>query len=415
MNPEISILIPTTGRIELVREALRSALEQDFRDIEVVITNVENSEEIKNLIRKVGDSRVRHEPLPVGDSPIMTWDVVARKAKGNYVLWLDDDNYLMPGALSLFISVAKRTGADVVSATHLYYYDSNHSRKHLRGAMGVLPFNGEEYEFDPAQIITNFFAFNRRLGPQYRLPRVHPSAVFISRSVVEKALKELGVIIFPDLPNVSSFHPALFIFAKKGVHIDYPVVVVGRLGVSMSQVWSTAARLRFKKKPFIARLSPVKGYTRINGMLENYLRLKEKRPDLYGRFPIGYSAFAPIYLEEIRYLDMDIGYAISTWKDAAKFVHSLPEDDQRKLLPRLYRYAALYPFIYLSRRLGLHHVWRLIKKDPTPDPKVAFSKKVEFSIPLTNYQPIDVGGVAHNAYRILEDTIGPILKPPKVN
>lgn len=354
--PRFSILIPTTGRVDLIRMALKSIRALDFHDFELIVADSGKSEEIRREIELFNSPSMRYV-IPPDQGPLSPWDHAAREAKGEYVLWLDDDNYLLPFALSFFDEAIKQHNADIVSASHLYFYDHEHPRRHMRGAIGVVPFTGKGYEVDLRKALQSLYSFGRK-GPGTDLPRFHFSATVISRRVIDDAFARVGHVLFPDMPNIHSLQPILFAHAKTCYAIDYPVVLVGRLGVSMSQAWSTAARKRFAQRPFVPRLSPVSAYTRINGILENFLRVKEAIPELLEDIPVDYARFADLHMRELLYLDTEPSRIKKNWQEFFSFLQTLDAETQQRLRPQAIKCASAAPLLYIARRTRLHHLWR---------------------------------------------------------
>lgn len=395
--PRFSILIPTTGRADLIRMALKSIRALDFNDFELIVADSGKSEEIRREIESFNNARMRYV-IPPDHGPLSPWDHAAREAKGEYVLWLDDDNYLLPFALSLFDKAITQSRADIVTATHFYFYDHRHPRRHMRGAVGIVPFTGKGYDVNLRHALQSFYSFGRK-GPGTELPRFHFSATVISRKVIEDAFTRLGHVLFPDMPNIHSLQPILFAHAKSCYAVDYPVVLVGRLGVSMSQGWSTAARKRFARTPFIPRLSPVSAYTRINGILENFLRVKEALHDLLEDIPVDYARFAEMHMRELLYLDTEPSRMRKNWNEFFLFLRTLNAGTQRRLRPQAMRYASAAPLLYIARRTRLHHLWRaaraaaegMQRRDIPAAEK--FKGKSEFVIKLD--QESGVRSVAH--------------------
>lgn len=356
-RPQFSILIPTPGRADLFRMAIESVLKQKFQDFEIIIADGTGLDAVRAAATESGDPRVRYVYAP--DGGLTTWDVAAKCARGKYLLWLDDDNYLLPFALDLFKNAIDHTGADVITANHLYYYDNQHPRRFLRNCLGVIPFTDRGYSLNLGDVFKSLFSFSPR-GAGLDLPRLHVSATAVSRRMVELAISRLGFVLPPGLANVHSLQMIIFAFAQSCYFIDRPVVIIGRLGISTSQIWSTAARKRFARTPFMPRLSPVSGYTRINTVLENYLRARQLLPDLLGGFSINFERFALLYLRELFLLDTDLKTAVKNWKELHKFLKTLPAGAQRKLIPEFRQRVTIVPIIFIVRRLKLHFVWRLI-------------------------------------------------------
>jgi len=407
-QPTFSILIPTSGRADLIAMAVKSILDQTFRDFEIVIADLSGTEEVRSFEKS--DSRIRYVFAPEGG--LTTWDVAAKHAEGKYILWLDDDNYLLPFALDLFKRTIDRTHADIVSATHLYYYDRAHPRHYLRNNIGVVPFTGATHSLDPKKALEGIYAFARR-GTGAPLPRFHFSATAVSRDVIQRAIRRLGFVLVTDVPNIHSLQPIVFAFAESCAFVDWPVVIVGRLGVSMSQGWSTKARERFRKKAFLPRLSPVHGYTRINGVLENLLRVRELLPDRLGAIPVNYEHFAGLYARELMYLDTELVTAVRNWREFFTFIETFPPEPRARLQREARKLRRRTPLVLIARRLGLHHFWRAVfsrvrtaRRNRT-SPRERMAHNQEFEIPIRErYHVNSIEDLARHIREIVLDQTG---------
>ena len=95
-RPMFSIVMPTRNRAALLRFALQSALDQTFTDYEIVVSNNFSSDDTEKVIREVGGERVRYvrtdRVLPMHDS----WDFALTQARGEWILFLCDDDALYP-------------------------------------------------------------------------------------------------------------------------------------------------------------------------------------------------------------------------------------------------------------------------------------------------------------------------------
>ena len=95
----VSAVIPTRGRPELLRRAVRSALAQTLRDIEVVVVIDGPDPVTHGVLQELAqqDSRLRVLALPssVGGSDARNRGVDA--AAGEWIAFLDDDDEWLPG------------------------------------------------------------------------------------------------------------------------------------------------------------------------------------------------------------------------------------------------------------------------------------------------------------------------------
>jgi glycosyltransferase involved in cell wall biosynthesis len=105
----VSAVIPTRGRPELLRRAVRSALGQTLREIEVVVV-VDGEDPATMLVLEElaqQDGRVRVVALPsrVGGSDARNRGVDA--AAGEWIAFLDDDDEWFPGKLRAQVDAVK--------------------------------------------------------------------------------------------------------------------------------------------------------------------------------------------------------------------------------------------------------------------------------------------------------------------
>lgn len=381
--------------------AVRSVLSQDCGDFEIILADWVGTHEARQIADS--DKRIRYLKT-LSSKPYAGWNMAAREARGKYILFLDDDNFLLPYALKFFQGIIKKTAADVITSNHLYYYDSEHPRMYLRNSLGIIPWSGKKSAVDLKQSLKDIFAFKRSA----RRLRFHTSATIISREVISRSFQNLGFVLLDFLPNMHSLFPILFSFAKSCIFADHPTVIIGRYGNSLSQNWAIMARDRFKKQPFPINLSPVAGQTRINGTLENLLSVRKILPDFYRDIPVDYEQFAKIYIQELAYLDTDFKTLIKNWLDLFRFLQIFPRETKKILTSKALRFATLAPSVYLARRLRLYKLSRkilallafsrAIKK--TAAQKMAANK--EFSIPLKKKYAIgSIDSLAKNIRQIL--------------
>jgi len=111
--PFFSIVIPVYNRAALIGRALRSCLEQDFIDFEIIVVDDGSTDGSVAAIRAVADPRVtliEHERNR-GVGPARNSGM--SRASGEWIVCLDSDDELLPGALRSMYHRAASTGQDV--------------------------------------------------------------------------------------------------------------------------------------------------------------------------------------------------------------------------------------------------------------------------------------------------------------
>jgi hypothetical protein len=106
--PLLSVLLPTRDRLTYLRQAAETVLRQDDRDLELVISDNDSSEDIGAFCEGLGDERVRYVRterfVPVTEN----WNFALEHSSGRYVVMLGDDDGLMPGFVSNLRALAQR-------------------------------------------------------------------------------------------------------------------------------------------------------------------------------------------------------------------------------------------------------------------------------------------------------------------
>jgi glycosyltransferase involved in cell wall biosynthesis len=92
MTPVVSVVIPTRNRSGMLETAVRSALDQTFRDLEVVVFDDASEDETPRIMAGFEDSRVRYFRWDSCRGGAAARNAAIRKARGSYIAFLDDDD-----------------------------------------------------------------------------------------------------------------------------------------------------------------------------------------------------------------------------------------------------------------------------------------------------------------------------------
>lgn len=112
-RPFLSIIMPVYNRAAVVGRAIRSCLSQEYHSFEIVAVDDGSSDESAAAIRVFEDPRVRligHEKNR-GRCPARNTAMSA--ARGQWFLFLDSDDELLPGALEVIDRRASSAGPEI--------------------------------------------------------------------------------------------------------------------------------------------------------------------------------------------------------------------------------------------------------------------------------------------------------------
>ena len=97
----ISVIIPLYNKEPIIERSLQSVLSQDYDDFEVVVVNDGSTDRSADIVRSINDPRIRLIEQENG-GPSKARNTGTKNARGEWILFLDADDELLPGALNYF-------------------------------------------------------------------------------------------------------------------------------------------------------------------------------------------------------------------------------------------------------------------------------------------------------------------------
>jgi glycosyltransferase involved in cell wall biosynthesis len=109
MYPLVSVIIPTYNSARTLEECLTAVVRQNYRNIEIIITDSFSKDRTKEIARRFADKIIDAQSL-----------ARARKkgvdlAKGKYILFLDSDQIIAPDTIPRSVEVCEEEGYDGVT------------------------------------------------------------------------------------------------------------------------------------------------------------------------------------------------------------------------------------------------------------------------------------------------------------
>ncbi len=108
-TPEVSVVIPTRDRPDLVMRAVRSALAQTMDRIEVIVVVDGPDERTCAALAEIDDARLRVIELPLQGGAPSARNVGAREARARWTALLDDDDEWIATKLAVQLDLAARS------------------------------------------------------------------------------------------------------------------------------------------------------------------------------------------------------------------------------------------------------------------------------------------------------------------
>ena len=94
MNPLVSICIPTYNREDSICDALNCAVNQTYKNIEILVSDNCSTDNTVNLVKKIKDPRIKIVVHKKNLGMIPNWNFCIQEAKGKYVKFLHSDDLI---------------------------------------------------------------------------------------------------------------------------------------------------------------------------------------------------------------------------------------------------------------------------------------------------------------------------------
>lgn len=104
--PLVTVGVPTFNGGKRISKALRSVLDQDYPNLELIISDncsTDNTMEVCMALGKKHPS-IRYFRQPRNIGVMHNFDFVLQQARGEFFMWISDDDFLEPGILQTYAS-----------------------------------------------------------------------------------------------------------------------------------------------------------------------------------------------------------------------------------------------------------------------------------------------------------------------
>ena len=126
--PLVTVCITHFNRPQFLKQSLASLEAQDYSNFEVIVVDdgstspeaIQYLAEIEPKLKQRNWRIVRQKNLYLSAAR----NTGARNARGEYLMFMDDDNFAKPEEISTFVKVAQKTGADIVTSC-MEYFEGN--------------------------------------------------------------------------------------------------------------------------------------------------------------------------------------------------------------------------------------------------------------------------------------------------
>ena len=121
-NPLISVIIPTHNNAEIIKETIESALNQTFKDFEIIVINDGSTDNTADVLRPYINSGKIIYLYQDYSGPTVARNRGIETSKGKYIAFLDSDDLFMPTKLEKQVNFLNENDDYAMAYTDAYEF-----------------------------------------------------------------------------------------------------------------------------------------------------------------------------------------------------------------------------------------------------------------------------------------------------
>jgi glycosyltransferase involved in cell wall biosynthesis len=132
--PTVSVIVPVYNSFPYLPDCIGSLLAQTFDDFEVLLIDDASTDDSPAVLKvtTADDNRFRMLSLPKNSGLSAVRNVGLDHARGDYVLFLDSDDYFLPETLEMLVERATRQELDILTFSARSFYEDRKAFARLR-------------------------------------------------------------------------------------------------------------------------------------------------------------------------------------------------------------------------------------------------------------------------------------------
>jgi len=219
---KVSIIIPTRNRGHLLQYALESAVLQEFKDLEIIVSDNNSKDNTREVVESFSDLRIKYfktdEDLTMPDN----WESALSKSNGEYVTFLTDDSFLFRNCIKEVIEELEKVNLKVAIWKHCTYFSSDWLEPGRKNLLYIPKTTSKSFVIDSKESLKDLF--NNPGKVPIKIPRVLNS--ICHRSIIEKIKSVQGRFFLPSCPDYTSaasimLNESKYLIIDKPYFIDY--------------------------------------------------------------------------------------------------------------------------------------------------------------------------------------------------
>ena len=114
MTEKISVIIPVFNRADKIKRCLNSVFAQEYKNIEIIVIDDKSTDNSVEVINSVKGDRIKLIALNKNGGVSNARNVGIENATGDYIAFIDSDDYIEPDMFKIMLTLAVKYDLDVV-------------------------------------------------------------------------------------------------------------------------------------------------------------------------------------------------------------------------------------------------------------------------------------------------------------
>ena len=215
---KISVIIPVHNAAPFLSQCLDSVLHQTFEDLEILCIDDGSTDESGDILRQYQASDYRVMPFFQENQGVSAArNLALQHATGDYLMFVDSDDWLEPDTCQTALEAAERTRTDVVMWTYIREYGTHRQVKHI--------FDKHEIVFGPEDCQRLHRRMIGLAGSELAHPETADALCTLWGKLYRRSIIAENNIEIPDIRKFGTYEDGLFnlnvfAFVRKAVFVN---------------------------------------------------------------------------------------------------------------------------------------------------------------------------------------------------
>jgi glycosyltransferase involved in cell wall biosynthesis len=220
---KFSICIPTRERAATIGPCIETCLAQCYDDMEILISDNASLDKTAEVVKSFNSPKIKYFRQAKRISMRQNFEFLANKATGDYVIFIGDDDGLMPLGLKTLANFLAKQPVDVINWTGVVYYWPDR----LKPGVGLINFKYQKLfgglSFPDPKKRLAALSSGRTESYIYGSNLYHGC---VSKRVIDEVRHVTGRVFSDHMPDVYACVAFLF-SARSMAYFDHPISICG--------------------------------------------------------------------------------------------------------------------------------------------------------------------------------------------